>query len=79
MRNYESAETAQAECLKRVRSGRDQGVVVRTLGALEAAARGRDNLMPYTLEAVEAYATLGEICNVMRRVFGEYQQPTRFV
>jgi len=41
---------------------------------LRTAASGADNLMPPILEAVRAYATLGEICDEMRAVFGEYQQ-----
>ena len=38
------------------------------------ACKSDENLMPYIVEAVKAYATLGEICNVMRDVFGEYKQ-----
>ena len=51
---------------------RDQAAVSRALGALRAAAAGTDNLMPPILEAVKAYATLQEICDVLRDVFGEY-------
>jgi methylmalonyl-CoA mutase N-terminal domain/subunit len=43
------------------------------LGDLKKAAQGKDNLMPVILEAVKAYATLGEICDELRDVFGEYQ------
>jgi methylmalonyl-CoA mutase N-terminal domain/subunit len=46
------------------------------LESLKAAARGTDNLMPPILEAVRAYATLGEICGALREVFGEYHAPT---
>jgi methylmalonyl-CoA mutase N-terminal domain/subunit len=45
------------------------------LEALRQAARGNENLMPYLLEAVNAYATLGEVCGVLRKVFGEYRLP----
>jgi methylmalonyl-CoA mutase N-terminal domain/subunit len=48
------------------------------LARLGAAAQTDDNLMPFILDAVERYATLGEICNVMRQVFGEYQGFTSF-
>lgn len=41
---------------------------------LKDEAKGKENLMPCILDAVKAYATLGEICNVLREVFGEYQQ-----
>jgi methylmalonyl-CoA mutase N-terminal domain/subunit len=42
---------------------------------LEQAATGHDNLMPYILDAVERYATTGEICHTLRRVWGEYRPP----
>ena len=45
------------------------------LEALREAAQGTENLMPYILDAVRAYATLGEICGVFREVFGEYREP----
>jgi methylmalonyl-CoA mutase N-terminal domain/subunit len=44
------------------------------LRRLESAARGRDNLMPLLIEAVESYATLGEIADTLRVVFGEHQE-----
>jgi methylmalonyl-CoA mutase N-terminal domain/subunit len=47
--------------------------VEKCLAELKAAARTDANLMPYILDAVKAYATLGEICGVLREVFGEYQ------
>ena len=50
--------------------------VVATLGALRAAAVGTENTMPYILDAVRAYATLGEITDVFREVFGTYEEPT---
>ncbi len=45
------------------------------LAALRKAAQGSENLMPYILEAVREYATLGEIMGVFREVFGEYREP----
>ena len=51
----------------------DAGKVEERLAALKRAAEGTDNLMPYILDAVRAYATVGEICHALREVFGEYQ------
>jgi methylmalonyl-CoA mutase, N-terminal domain len=63
----------QMERLKRLKSERDGGEVKQTLSALKAGAEGNTHLMPLILSAVKAYATLGEICDVLREVFGEYQ------
>jgi methylmalonyl-CoA mutase, N-terminal domain len=64
----------QVERLKEVKLSRNQGKVAETLQELRKAAQSSDNLMPPILEAVKVYATLGEICGVLRDVFGEYQQ-----
>jgi len=56
------------------RSERDNGAVATTLAALTEAAKGTENLMPRILAAVKAEATVGEICDAMRVVFGEYQE-----
>jgi methylmalonyl-CoA mutase N-terminal domain/subunit len=61
--------------LRRVRAGRDDTAVRRTLRRLGEAARGGDNLVPYILDAVEAYATIGEICDVLRGIFSTYRPP----
>ena len=66
-------EQRQIERLNRVRRRRDNRMVKEKLQALKQAARGSDNLMPPLLEAVKAYATLGEMMDVFRDVFGEYQ------
>jgi methylmalonyl-CoA mutase, N-terminal domain len=58
------------------RGERDQEVVVAALASLRGACAGEENLMPRLIEAVRAYATLGEICGAMRDVFGEYSPPT---
>jgi methylmalonyl-CoA mutase N-terminal domain/subunit len=76
MRVDESAWTAQVERLHRLRAERDDAAVKRALTALQEAAQAGANLMPPILNAVEAYATTGEICNILRRVFGEYHAPT---
>lgn len=60
--------------LNSLRTERDNENVNKTLEDLKKAAQGQENTMPYILEAVRAYATLGEICGVLREVFGEYQQ-----
>lgn len=64
----------QVERLKEVRLSRNQGKVSEALQELRKAAQSTENTMPYILTAVKAYATLGEICGVLRDVFGEYQQ-----
>ncbi len=69
------AERAQIERLQRVRRERDEAAVQAALRRLEEVCRDSENLMPPIMEAVRAYATLGEICGVMRRVFGEYRPP----
>jgi methylmalonyl-CoA mutase N-terminal domain/subunit len=68
----------QAARLGALRQRRDNASVAAALSRLDAAARSNDNLMPLILQAVEVYATLGEICGVMRDVFGEYQSHTSF-
>jgi methylmalonyl-CoA mutase N-terminal domain/subunit len=68
-------EGRQAERTRGVRSGRDAARVERALAALHHAAEGSDNTMDFVLECVKAYATLGEICDVFRRVYGEYREP----
>ncbi len=64
----------QKNKLKELRATRDNAKVEAALEALRGACEGTENVMPFILEAVRAYATLGEICGVMREVFGEYQQ-----
>lgn len=73
LRVDESVAQKQRERLAALRSRRDQTAVEHTLTALEETARGCENLMPYILSAVEAYATTGEICHTLRRVWGEYR------
>lgn len=68
-----SAEALQRKKLGELRSSRDNEAVDKSLRDLELAARGTDNVMPAILVAVSNYATLGEICGVLREVFGEYQ------
>jgi methylmalonyl-CoA mutase N-terminal domain/subunit len=65
-------ELAQREKLKKLRESRDQKLVEQLLGKLAIAAIGTDNLMPLIIECVENDITLGEICNTLRKVWGEY-------
>jgi len=69
------AEQEQIQRLEEVRSRRKDDEVKNALSALESAARGDTNLIPLILDAVRVYATLGEICSVLRDVFGEYKAP----
>lgn len=71
-------ERAQIERLKRVRSERDQSEVKRTLDNLHRVCDGTENTMPAIIEAVKAYATLGEIMDVFRASFGDYMEPAVF-
>ena len=60
--------------LKKMKAGRDNAAVEAALAKLREAAQGTENLMPYLIDAVKTYATLGEICGVLREEFGEYKQ-----
>lgn len=64
----------QKQKIANLKTERDNQKVGEALHELKKAASGEENLMPYIIEAVKAYATLGEICGVLREVFGEYQQ-----
>jgi methylmalonyl-CoA mutase N-terminal domain/subunit len=66
----------QVKRLAEVRAGRDSGRVGQTLDRLRLAAGGTENTMPYLMDAVRAYATLGEIVSVMKEVFGVYEEST---
>jgi methylmalonyl-CoA mutase N-terminal domain/subunit len=67
-------EQYQKEKLARVKKGRDNAKVKETLAILKKAAQGTDNVVPPILEAVKVYATLGEISDTLREVFGEYRE-----
>jgi methylmalonyl-CoA mutase N-terminal domain/subunit len=70
----EAVEIAQKKSLAVVKSGRDDAKVKAALAHLEGVARGTDNVMPAILAAVNCYATLGEIANVFREVFGIHRE-----
>jgi methylmalonyl-CoA mutase N-terminal domain/subunit len=65
-------ELGQRENLKKLRESRDQSVVDNLLAKLVEVAKGAQNLMPLFIECVENDITLGEICNTLRGVWGEY-------
>ena len=67
-------EAAQVERLRQLRAKRNAEQVQKTLWRVEEVARGTENLMPPLLTAVEAYATVGEISDILRGVFGEYKE-----
>jgi methylmalonyl-CoA mutase N-terminal domain/subunit len=71
----EAVARRQREKLAEMKKKRDSAQVERTLEALSSAAATDQNLMPFLIECVRAYATLGEMCDVLRRVFGTYQEP----
>ncbi|GFE57211.1 methylmalonyl-CoA mutase [Geobacter sp. AOG1] len=70
----EEVEISQKKSLAGMKAQRDQAKVQSALKNLESAAKGSDNLMPHILTAVKAYATLGEIANVFRDVFGTHKE-----
>jgi methylmalonyl-CoA mutase N-terminal domain/subunit len=70
----ESVAGRQQERLRRLRAERSGEEVRRRLDGLKRAAEGTENLMPHLYEAVKAYATLGEICDSLRAVFGAYEE-----
>jgi methylmalonyl-CoA mutase, N-terminal domain len=72
LRVNETLEREQVERLRAVRARRDQQATREALDLVEQAARSDENLMPHIIRAVEAYATLGEISDGLRHVFGEY-------
>jgi methylmalonyl-CoA mutase N-terminal domain/subunit len=73
LRIDDSIRQVQMDKIRQVKAGRNNELVKETLNRLESYARGNQNLLPVILEASEQYATLGEIADVMRTVFGEYK------
>jgi len=68
-------ERQQVARLNRTRKDRTQLKVRNSLDEIQKAAKNGTNLMPPILQAVKSYATIGEICDVLREVFGEYKEP----
>jgi methylmalonyl-CoA mutase N-terminal domain/subunit len=72
----ESVRLHQVERLGQTRDQRDAAAVKNALERLKRAAQNEENTMPATIEAVRAYATLGEICSALRDVYGVYEEPS---
>jgi len=74
------AEEAEKQIarLEKVRTERDAGEVAAALEQVRRAAAAGENVMPSIIDAVEIYATVGEVCGALRSVFGDYQEPVRF-
>jgi methylmalonyl-CoA mutase N-terminal domain/subunit len=70
-----SIEIEQRRRLAELRTRRDSTRLSELLTRLETAARGDENLLPLLVECVENQITLGEVCGVLRRLWGEYQPP----
>ncbi|MBI5809304.1 MAG: methylmalonyl-CoA mutase family protein [Ignavibacteriales bacterium] len=70
----EKVQKDQIEFLNKIRSQRNNDEVKNKLAELKSAAQSDNNLMPFILEAVKVYASIGEICNTLRDVFGEYKE-----
>ncbi len=68
----------QIDRLERIKKERDDSAVKSALEKVRAAAASGDNVMPAVMDAVEAYATVGEVCGVLKEVYGTYQEPVRF-
>jgi methylmalonyl-CoA mutase N-terminal domain/subunit len=71
----ESVAALQEQRLKELRTKRDNARVQQALKKLAAGASGTENTLPLLLDCVREYATLGEMCDALRPVFGEYQEP----
>jgi methylmalonyl-CoA mutase N-terminal domain/subunit len=73
-----SVEKKQAEKLRAIKAKRDQSKVTGLLAGVRKAAEKNENLMPSIIEAVRAYATLQEVCDTLRAVYGEYREEGKF-
>jgi methylmalonyl-CoA mutase N-terminal domain/subunit len=73
-----SVAERQIKKVNAMKQKRDDTAVAEALSALRKACEGEENTMPYLIAAVKTYATLGEICGVMKEVFGEYRSDAKF-
>ena len=71
----EKGEKRQINRLNKLRKDRNNQKVDSNLKKLRKAAEGDENMMPYIIDCVHSYATLGETCQILRDVFGEYEEP----
>ena len=79
IKSISPAEMAEIEDLKKLREDRSQAKVKETLKRVRAAAESDENLVPPILAAVKEYATIGEICDQLRDVFGEYSEGAVYI
>lgn len=73
---HPEVETRQVERLQKVRASRDEAAAEQALAALKTATEKGENTMPYMVEAVKAYVSVGEIMDIFRKVHGEYREPS---
>ena len=73
-----AAEKDQVESLKQLKRERSQRAVQKSLEGIRLAGKKNENLVPSFIEAVKAYATVGEICGVLRELYGEYKEPLSY-
>ena len=71
----EKGEHRQINRLKKLRKTRNNQKLEKYFNSLRKAAEGSENLMPYIIDCVKSYGTLGEICGIFREIFGEYEEP----
>ena len=71
----EEGEKRQINRLEKLRKERDNLKVKKNLKHLKKAAEGDKNMMPYILDCIRSYATLGETCGLLREIYGEYEEP----
>lgn len=71
----DETEVEQIQNVKKIKASRNQSDVDQKLASLKEAAKSTDNVMPFIIDAVRSYASLGEICDVFRECFGEYHDP----
>jgi len=71
-------ERKQIEHVRKLKATRDNSKVKKVLQKMKEIAESNENILPITIDAVKSYATIGEICDVLRDVFGEYKAPTVF-
>ena len=73
-----STQEKQIQNLNQVKAERNESDVSRTLTELERVTRAKENVMPALVECCKAYATVGEMADVFRNVFGEFKEPSIF-
>ena len=78
MKINEEVAQEQIDKLDQVKKDRDNSKVKETLERLKVAAKGTENLMPFIMDAIRAYASIGEIINTLKDIFGTYHEDSIF-